>query len=145
MTINQDPTLWSLLPHTHVRGRRWEIRATYPDGRTEVVLAVPNYDFNWQTDYIFKEPLKVRKRAPSSAAPRVVRQLGREQGEPRSGRRRALGRADVKGNAVHGFYFHARLAAKPRGNGSLTSRARFRLVISSTNGTEDSRAGREQR
>jgi hypothetical protein len=61
MTFNQDVTIWSLLPHTHVRGRQWEIEATYPDGRSEVVLAVPNYDFNWQTDYIFKQPLKLPK------------------------------------------------------------------------------------
>jgi len=59
MTLNQDMILWSLLPHTHVRGRRWEIQATYPDGRSEVILSVPNYDFNWQTDYIFKQPLKL--------------------------------------------------------------------------------------
>ena len=26
-----------------------------------MVLAVPNYDFNWQTDYIFKQPLKLPK------------------------------------------------------------------------------------
>ena len=61
MTINQDMILWSLLPHTHVRGRKWEIQATYPDGRSEVILAVPNYDFNWQTDYVFKQPLKLPK------------------------------------------------------------------------------------
>jgi hypothetical protein len=61
MTLNQDMTLWSLLPHTHVRGRRWQVEATYPDGRKEIVLAVPNYDFNWQTDYVFKEPLKLPK------------------------------------------------------------------------------------
>jgi hypothetical protein len=61
MTLNQDMILWSLLPHTHVRGRQWEIQATYPDGRKEVLLSVPNYDFNWQTDYIFKQPLKLPK------------------------------------------------------------------------------------
>jgi hypothetical protein len=61
MTINQDMILWSLLPHTHVRGRSWEVTAKYPDGRSEILLAVPNYDFNWQTDYIFKQPLKLPK------------------------------------------------------------------------------------
>ncbi len=61
VTLNMDMTLWSLLPHTHVRGRRWEIEVTYPDGRKDIVLAVPNYDFNWQTDYVFKEPLKLPK------------------------------------------------------------------------------------
>jgi hypothetical protein len=61
MTFNTDTTIWSILPHTHVRGREWKVEVTYPDGRTEVVLAVPKYDFNWQTDYVFKEPLKLPK------------------------------------------------------------------------------------
>jgi hypothetical protein len=61
MTFNMDTTIWSILPHTHVRGREWKVEVTYPDGRTEVVLAVPKYDFNWQTDYVFKEPLKLPK------------------------------------------------------------------------------------
>jgi hypothetical protein len=61
MTLNNDLTLWSLMPHTHVRGRRWQVEVTYPDGRKDMVLAVPNYDFNWQTDYIFKQPLKLPK------------------------------------------------------------------------------------
>jgi hypothetical protein len=61
MTINQDVTLWSILPHTHVRGKRWLYQATYPDGRTETILAVPNYDFDWQTEYEFKQPLRLPK------------------------------------------------------------------------------------
>ena len=61
MTLNTDVTLWSALPHTHVRGRRWEVAAIYPDGRTEMILNVPKYDFNWQTDYIYKEPLLLPK------------------------------------------------------------------------------------
>ena len=61
MTINQNVTMWSMLPHTHVRGIRWTYEAIYPDGRTETILAVPKYDFNWQTDYVFKQPLKLPK------------------------------------------------------------------------------------
>jgi len=61
MTIAQDITLWSMLPHTHVRGKRWFYEATYPDGRKDTLLSVPNYDFNWQTDYVFKQPLKLPK------------------------------------------------------------------------------------
>ena len=53
--------MWSMLPHTHVRGKRWIYDATYPDGRKETLLSVPNYDFNWQTDYVFKQPLKLPK------------------------------------------------------------------------------------
>jgi hypothetical protein len=56
-----DVTLYSVFPHTHVRGKRWDYRLTYPDGRTETLLSVPKYDFNWQTDYVFATPLKVPK------------------------------------------------------------------------------------
>ena len=33
----------------------------YPDGRTETILSVPSYDFEWQTDYMFKRPLELPK------------------------------------------------------------------------------------
>jgi len=59
MTINRDVTLWSMLPHTHVRGKRWIYEAIFPDGRKETILSVPKYDFEWQTDYVFKQPLKL--------------------------------------------------------------------------------------
>jgi hypothetical protein len=61
MTTTTDVTLRRLLPHTHLRGKSWEYTVIYPDGRSEVVLSVPKYDFNWQTDYIFAEPLKLPK------------------------------------------------------------------------------------
>jgi hypothetical protein len=59
MTTQADVTLRQILPHTHLRGKSWEYSAVFPDGRKEVILSVPNYDFNWQTSYIFAEPLKL--------------------------------------------------------------------------------------
>ncbi|MDO8679682.1 MAG: cytochrome c [Acidobacteriota bacterium] len=59
MTINRDITLYSMVPHTHVRGIRWHYEMVYPDGRKEVILSVPKYDFNWQHEYVFKDPLKI--------------------------------------------------------------------------------------
>jgi hypothetical protein len=61
MTTTADVTVRQMLPHTHLRGKSWEYTVTYPDGRSEVILAVPKYDFNWQTDYVFAEPLKLPK------------------------------------------------------------------------------------
>jgi hypothetical protein len=61
MTVNRDFLLWGILPHTHVRGKRWLYEATFPDGRKETLLSVPNYDFDWQTDYIYKDPVKLPK------------------------------------------------------------------------------------
>ncbi len=60
-TTTADVTLRQVLPHTHLRGKSWEYTVTYPDGRSEVILSVPKYDFNWQTDYVFAEPLKLPK------------------------------------------------------------------------------------
>jgi len=57
MTFNRDTMLYSLVPHTHVRGSGWHYEATYPDGRQEVILSVPKYDFNWQHEYVFNTPL----------------------------------------------------------------------------------------
>ena len=59
----EDITLYSIVPHTHLRGKSWKHTLTYPDGREEVLLAVPNYDFNWQTQYIFAQPLRIPKGA----------------------------------------------------------------------------------
>jgi hypothetical protein len=55
----QDARILAIFPHTHVRGKSWEYRVMYPDGRSEVVLSVPKYDFNWQTYYEFIRPLTV--------------------------------------------------------------------------------------
>jgi len=51
MTLQQDATLVNFLPHMHFRGKSFEYRATYPNGDKEVLLNVPNYDFNWQLTY----------------------------------------------------------------------------------------------
>ena len=60
-TLGATSRCGRMLPHTHVRGKSWRYTATYPDGRSEVILSVPNYDFNWQTDYVFEQPLKLPK------------------------------------------------------------------------------------
>ena len=59
--FNADSTILAIFPHTHLRGKSWEYRMVYPDGRSEVVLSVPKYDFNWQTYYEFTTPLKAPK------------------------------------------------------------------------------------
>jgi len=63
VTFLEDVHLYGLLPHTHLRGTRWEYKLVYPDGRAEMILAMPKYDFNWQTYFMFKTPLAVPKGA----------------------------------------------------------------------------------
>jgi mono/diheme cytochrome c family protein len=54
--FHRDTLFISLFPHTHLRGKASKYVAYYPDGKQETLLHVPSYDFNWQTNYIFKEP-----------------------------------------------------------------------------------------
>src|SRR6185436_20479548 len=63
LTFVEDATVWGLFPHTHVRGKRWNYTLVMPDGSEKPLLSVPRYDFNWQTYYMFKEPVQVPKGA----------------------------------------------------------------------------------
>jgi len=61
--FQQDTIVYGLFPHTHLRGKAWEYSLVLPDGTSRKILSVPRYDFNWQTYYMFKEPLQVPKGA----------------------------------------------------------------------------------
>jgi peroxiredoxin len=50
--FDRDVMLYSLLPHAHLRGKAAKFTAHYPDGRQEILLSVPKYDFNWQPLYV---------------------------------------------------------------------------------------------
>jgi len=54
--IPVDLPVTSLLAHMHVRGKAFKFELTTPDGRTETLLDLPNYDFNWQLRYDLKQP-----------------------------------------------------------------------------------------
>jgi mono/diheme cytochrome c family protein len=60
-TFNEDVAITSFMPHMHVRGKDFSYTAVYPDGRSEVLLNVPKYDFNWQHTYILKTPIRLPK------------------------------------------------------------------------------------
>ena len=57
---DQDIDVVSLFPHMHLRGRDMTMTATYPGGtKTETLLSVPNYDFNWQLFYYPKATIRL--------------------------------------------------------------------------------------
>jgi hypothetical protein len=51
--------LLAFMPHMHLRGKAFSYEAIYPDGKREMLLDVPHYDFNWQTAYRLAEPTKL--------------------------------------------------------------------------------------
>lgn len=54
-----DVQLLAFMPHMHLRGKSFRYEAKFPDGRSQILLDVPQYDFNWQTAYQLSEPLKL--------------------------------------------------------------------------------------
>jgi hypothetical protein len=60
-TAKDDIHIINFMPHLHLRGKAVEYKAFYPDGRAEVLLNVPRYDFSWQTVYYFKRPKAIPK------------------------------------------------------------------------------------
>ena len=51
LEIAHDAKIISYQPHMHLRGKDFEYRITFPDGRTETLLSVPHYSFSWQLGY----------------------------------------------------------------------------------------------
>jgi peroxiredoxin len=66
-SATRDVMLYELNPHMHYRGKRFRFEATYPDGSTETLLNVPQYDFAWQSGYRLAQP----KRLPRGTVIRV--------------------------------------------------------------------------
>jgi peroxiredoxin len=60
-TFPADARLLSFMPHMHLRGVSAKYVVTYPDGKRETLLSVPDYDFGWQSIYRFAEPLNIPK------------------------------------------------------------------------------------
>ena len=59
--FENDSHIVSFSPHMHLRGKDVLYRAIYPDGKSEVLLALPKYDFNWQVYYYPTKPLPMPK------------------------------------------------------------------------------------
>jgi mono/diheme cytochrome c family protein len=55
--VPQDVTAYRVTPHMHLLGREMKVTATLPDGTVTPLVHVTNWDFNWQTSYVFKTPL----------------------------------------------------------------------------------------
>ena len=55
--VPKDVHALDVMPHMHLIGREISVVATYPDGKKLDLVAIKDWDFNWQETYQFKEPL----------------------------------------------------------------------------------------
>jgi mono/diheme cytochrome c family protein len=79
-TIPVDVEMLSVLPHMHQIGRNMRIWATLPDGREIGLVRVDDWDFNWQNNYDFEEPLTL----PKGSVVKIVAHYDNTAANPRN-------------------------------------------------------------
>ena len=53
--LKENTLITNFQPHFHLRGKAMEVKAILPDGSTQVVSYVGNFNFNWMTNYIYAD------------------------------------------------------------------------------------------
>jgi hypothetical protein len=56
-TVQEDVEALSIHAHMHLLGRAMTVTAHRPDGTTEPLLRIDNWDFEWQIRYNYKRPV----------------------------------------------------------------------------------------
>jgi mono/diheme cytochrome c family protein len=60
-TLPKDVIALAYTGHMHFRGKSMMTEAVFPDGRHEVIMNVPHYDFRWQETYFLKHQVFMPK------------------------------------------------------------------------------------
>jgi peroxiredoxin/mono/diheme cytochrome c family protein len=55
--FDEDSYLYSMAPHMHLRGKSFRFELIRPGSKSEILLDIPRYDFNWRTEYPLLEPI----------------------------------------------------------------------------------------
>jgi copper type II ascorbate-dependent monooxygenase-like protein len=80
LTLPRDLTVLDVIPHMHWLGHDMTVTATFPDGTKKSLIDVSHYDFNWQTRYTYKEPVKL----PKGTVLTLVAHYDNSKGNPRN-------------------------------------------------------------
>jgi mono/diheme cytochrome c family protein len=60
-TVPKDSTIYGAMPHMHLLGKSMKAEIQYADGTKEPLVWVKDWDFNWQLQYMLKQPKKLPK------------------------------------------------------------------------------------
>src|SRR6185503_3128020 len=52
---------YAVTAHAHYLGKEIKAIATFPDQTTQTLLSIPDWDFNWQDRYFYREPVRLPK------------------------------------------------------------------------------------
>ena len=59
LTLPVDTDLIAVGAHAHYIGRSMEAVATLPDGTRKTVFRISHWDFNWQDQYVYRQPVRL--------------------------------------------------------------------------------------
>ena len=59
ITFPHKAILYSAFPHAHYRGDSTQLWLRTPDGKEINLLTLPHYNFGWQRDYYFRDPIDI--------------------------------------------------------------------------------------
>jgi tetratricopeptide (TPR) repeat protein len=63
LELPSDVELLAVMPHAHYLAREVRFKATFPDGSSRSLLWIPHWDFNWQEEYRYKQPVHLPRGA----------------------------------------------------------------------------------
>ena len=58
--VHQDCTLYTVMPHMHMLGREIKVTMVPPEGSARTLVAIKDWEYNWQETYLFKEAIPVK-------------------------------------------------------------------------------------
>jgi tetratricopeptide (TPR) repeat protein/mono/diheme cytochrome c family protein len=61
LTLPVDVDLLAIYPHAHYLGKDLQAIATLPDGSSETLIHIPQWDLNWQAVYRYQQPVFLPK------------------------------------------------------------------------------------
>ncbi len=56
-----DLEAWAVTPLMHLLGKSMSMSLKFPDGRTQDLIKIGDWDFGWQNTYFFKQPITLPK------------------------------------------------------------------------------------
>ena len=57
VTLPRDVDVFGITPHAHYLGTDMQVNAVLPDGTIQHLIRIEDWDFNWQGQYRYKEPV----------------------------------------------------------------------------------------
>jgi len=53
--LKENTVITNFQPHFHLRGKAMQVEAILPDGGSQIISYVDNFNFNWMTNYIYAD------------------------------------------------------------------------------------------